>query len=208
MDQAPCGLGVVEVEVGELLAPVLGGVVPPTALPGDAVAGADLVGVLAVAQVLHPLGGDVQGRGQDLAVLLVEPGHDGGVVGRGVGEGGPGQPTASGVAQAPLRPQLLQHVAVRRWVDHDPDMRVVLGRRPHHGGPADVDQLDAGLAGERVEVGHDQVDRGDVPGLEVGHVVGVRPIGQDPAVDLGVQGLDPAPEHLGGIGDPGHFDNG
>src|SRR3712207_7204017 len=50
--------------------------------------------------------------------------------------------------------------------------------------------------------------RGDLPGLEVGHVVGVRPVGQDPAVDLRVEGLDPAAQHLGGLGHRRHLHDG
>ena len=58
--QPPRRVGVVEVEVAKRLAAVLLGVVPP-ACRRAAVAGADLVGVLAVAQLLGPLeGGEVE----------------------------------------------------------------------------------------------------------------------------------------------------
>lgn len=43
-------------------------------------------------------------------------------------------------------------------------------------------------------------------GLEVGDVVGLGQVGQDPGVDAGVEGLDPAPEHLGGTGHVLHLE--
>ena len=58
--QPPGRLGVVQVEVGQLLAAVLDGVVPPRAGADPPVAGALLVGVLAVAEVLGPLEGEVE----------------------------------------------------------------------------------------------------------------------------------------------------
>ena len=45
-------------------------------------------------------------------------------------------------------------------------------------------------------------------GLQVGQVARHVAVGQYPAVDLGVQGLDPASQHLGGAGDLGHLDVG
>ena len=65
VDQPPGRVGVEDVEVRELLAPVLDHVVPPRVLARDAVAGAVLVGVLAVAQRAGPLEGQVDGGRQD-----------------------------------------------------------------------------------------------------------------------------------------------
>ena len=99
--QSPRGLGVVQVEVAEFLAAVLDGIVPPAVSAGEAVAGAELVRVLAVAQVLHPaqrhaqlgrqLGdGLVSGacacRYGRLTNVGIEPGDDLGVVRRRRGE--------------------------------------------------------------------------------------------------------------------------
>jgi len=69
--------------------------------------------------------------------------------------------------------------------------------------------------GERVEVGHDQVERLDAQVTQLSHVVGVAGVSQDPGVDGGMQGLDPAVKALGepgevldlghrhaGVGDP------
>ncbi len=55
--KSPRGLGVEEVEIRELLAAVLHRVVPPALEPAEAVTSADLVGVLAVAQLLHTIEG-------------------------------------------------------------------------------------------------------------------------------------------------------
>ena len=90
---------------------------------------------------------------------------------------------------------------------------MVLGRRTDHAGPADVDILDHLVAAgalhhrrlERVEVDHDQVDRAD--GV-LGHGCGMLWIvahRQQPAVDLGVQRLDPAVHHLGKAGQLGNI---
>ena len=102
-----------------------------------------------------------------------------------------------------------QHVGVPGRVDDDGDRRVVLGGGAHHRRAADVDLLDAlvgrrarghGL-GERVEVDHDQVERRDAELVELGDVLGLAPVGQDPRVHGGVQRLHPAVEALGEAGD-------
>ena len=73
-------------------------------------------------------------------------------------------------------------------------MGVVLGRRPHHRRAADVDQLDARVAGERVQVDDDEGDRLDAVLVEVAPVLGVVEVGEDPAVDLRVQRHDAVAE--------------
>ena len=94
---------------------------------------------------------------------------------------------------------------------------MVLGRRPDHRRTADVDLLDTVVdacaaghrLGERVEIGHDQVDAHDVVLVEGVPVRLLAPVGQDPAVDSRMQRLDPAVEDLGEAGhirDPRHRD--
>ena len=69
-------------------------------------------------------------------------------------------------------------VGVGRGVDDDRDALVVLGRRPDHGRPADVDLLDALVGagpgrhrrGERVQVDDNEVERSDPEVLELGAV--------------------------------------
>jgi hypothetical protein len=81
---------------------------------------------------------------------------------------------------------------------------VVLGRGADQRRPADVDLLDAGLApgarlhglAEGIEIAHHQIDRRD-PVRRHGRLIGLQgAAAQDPAVDLGVQGLDPAVHDL------------
>ncbi len=80
----------------------------------------------------------------------------------------------------------------------------VLGRGPEHSGPAHVYLLYGLLLGgvarhgllERVEVYADEVYGTDVVVDELYDVVGVFEIGEDAAVDLGVQRLDPPAEDL------------
>ncbi len=115
-------------------------------------------------------------------------------------EGGAGEPAAGGGRQGSGPTQLLQDDGVvGRRGDHA-HMLVVLGGRPHHGRPADVDELDGGIRREGIEIDDDEVDGVDPVGLEVGPVRGLGAVGQDAAVDLGVQGLDAAAQHLGRAG--------
>ncbi len=92
--------------------------------------------------------------------------------------------------------------------DHHPHVGVVLRRSPDHGRSPDVDELDGRIGAEGIEVADHQIDEADALPLEVGQMVGLGPVGQDPAVDGGVQGLDPPAEHLGGAGELGHLEVG
>ncbi len=178
-----------------------------------------LVRVLAVAQV-----GEL-GRRNGVEVgerlvpgLLGEPGRDGRVVGRQVREGlgGEAEPLLGGGA-ARVRGGADPLVVGR--VDHDRDVGVVLGGAADHRGPADVDLLDdvveAGAGGdglgEGVEVPDEQVEGLDV---ELGELLAVRAladVGEEPGVDLRVEGLDAVVEDLweaGEVFDLGHRDAG
>ena len=153
--------------------------------------------VLAVAQRLRPLEVQAQrSREQSLLGVLrpppsgtgvVEPGDDLGVVGRGAGERGPGEPAARRPGQAPAGAQLGEHRFVLGGIDDDADVGMVLRRGPHHRRPADVDQLDPRLLAERVQVDDHEGDRLDAELLEVTSMVGIVGVGQDAAVHLRVQ---------------------
>ena len=136
----------------------------------------------------------------------VEPAHDLGVVGGGVGEALRASDRRRPALSAP-GPELVEHGAVVGGVDEDADVRMVLRRGADHRRPADVDQLDGRLRVERVEVGDDQVDRRDLVRRKVGLVLGIVTIGEDAAVHLRVQGHDPVAEHrriAGEVGNVGH----
>jgi hypothetical protein len=236
--QQPGGVGVVEVEVAQAHAPVLGHGRPPrlgAGAPGrpearprlGPVQGGALVRVLAVAQrqgrppvgqvdrrrQLGPAARPALGAGGGGAV---EPVDDGRVVGGGQGERGAGQAPAGGRADLALGAQLVQHHRVVGRVGEHGHRGVVLGRRPHHGRSADVDEVlgprgpvleGLGVGAERVHVDHHQVEGLDALGPEVGGVRGVGGIGQDAAVHPGVQGDHPVaqdggePGQLGQVGD-------
>jgi hypothetical protein len=139
----------------------------------------------------------------------VEPGDDRRVVLGGMGERVAGQSSAGAVGQRAVGAQLVDHRAVVGGVDDHAHMGVVLGRGAHHRRPADVDQLDARIGGERVEVADDEVDRRDAVLLHVGQVLGIGRVGEDPAVHLGMQRDDPVPEdggHARQIRDVDHLD--
>ena len=109
----------------------------------------------------------------------------------------------------------LGHLRVHRRIGDDGDVGVVLGRGAHHGRAADIDLLHAllrrGAAGggllERVQVGHEQLERGDLTLAELLAVRGLPHVGEQPGVHRRMEGLDPAVEALGKAGQvlhPGH----
>src|SRR5208283_853109 len=89
---------------------------------------------------------------------------------------------------------------------------------PEQGGAANVDVFDGVLQGaagfgdglfELVEIHHYQVDEAEILLLHLLQVAGQVPAGQDAGVHLGVQGLEPAIQHLretGEVRDLGHRD--
>src|ERR671911_1646422 len=100
--------------------------------------------------------------------------------------------------------------------DHSPE---VLGGGPQHRGSSDVYLFDSLLLGsaagdalfEWIEVDADQVYRAYILLDELLYVVGVSQVGEDAAVDLGVQRLDPSAEYLGcarHLGDGDDLDSG
>ena len=60
---------------------------------------------------------------------------------------------------------------------------------------------EATVGGERVEVGHEQVERGDAQLVELRAVLGAAGVGEQPGVHVRVQRLDPAVEALGEAGE-------
>ena len=104
---------------------------------------------------------------------------------------------------------MIGDAAVVGWVDNDGDALVVFGRAAEHRRTADVDVLDGVLEGdirlgdgllERVEVHDDEIDRADTVLGGGGSVFLIFAQEKQAAVDLGVQRLDAAVEHLGETG--------
>ncbi len=198
--------------------------VPPRALPDDAVASPALVRVLSVAHRARPLQDEIDGGGQQLGFRLgggaggagagggagrtvgaIEPIENGGVVLGDMRKGLAGELLAGVEGERADVSQFGQDGRVPTWVDHHPHRTEVLGRGPHHGRTPDVDHLDRGLGPERVQIADHQIDRFDAPLLEVSYVVLVAAFCQDAAGDRRVQGLDPAVQHLRSAGDIGHL---
>ena len=142
---------------------------------------------------------------------LVEGVGDGGVVGGGEGEGLLGQPPAGFAAErAAVGFQFFDQGGIIGDAGDDGDVFKVLGGGADHGGAADVDVLDevaegdAGLGGgllEGVEVDHHHVDGLDAVRGDGGFVLVVAADVEQAAVDLGMEGLDAAVEHLGKAGE-------
>ena len=93
--------------------------------------------------------------------------------------------------------------------DHGGDTRMILRGGPDHRGTTDVDLLDAVVYGrpgrdggaERVEVHDDQIEGLDAQLLQLVEMTGQPGVGEQPAVDLGVQRLHPTVETLREAGD-------
>ena len=110
----------------------------------------------------------------------------------------------------------MDRVQEAKLIDDRAHVGPVFGRGSHHGGTADVDQLDGGVGAERVQVAHHQTDGLDALPVQVGEVGGCGPVGQDASVEPGVEGLDPPTEQLGrpgdgldrGVRDAGRFQGG
>ena len=147
-----------------------------------------------------------------------EPGGHRAVVRGGVGVGAGGQPAPLLQGEPAVRHRH-RDVPVPGWVGDDRDMLMILGRRPDHGGTADVDLLDALGRGspaahrrlERVQIGHQQLERRDAQFVQPGPVGGPAQVGEQPGVHRRVQRLDPPVERLrepGQILHPGHGDTG
>ena len=125
-----------------------------------------------------------------------------------MGEGPGGQSPALGQGEASGAHGCNGRLIALGAGDHS-DTGMVLGGSSHHGGPADVDLLDAGVeggargdsVGEGVEVDHHQVDRGDIQFGQPAHVGCLATVGEDTGVDGGVEGLDPPFEAFGESGD-------
>ena len=101
-------------------------------------------------------------------------------------------------------------IVIGRIAD-DGDVPPVLGGAADHGRAADIDILDGVLEGdsflrdglaERIEVHADQVDRLDAVFFQGFHMGGHVPAGQDTAVNLRMEGLDPS---VADFREAGHF---
>jgi hypothetical protein len=71
----------------------------------------------------------------------------------------------------------------------------------------DIDEVDRGVGPKRIQVRDDEVDRLDVVGVQVCPVPGIVPVGQDAAMDLGMEGDHPVTQdggvasEVGDVGD-------
>ena len=114
-----------------------------------------------------------------------------------MGERGSGETATGGLAERAVGPDLVEHPLVVGRVDDDADVRMVLRCGAHHRRSTDVDQFDARIRRERVEVDDHEIDRLDAVMLHVGDVLGVGRVGEDPAVDLRMQGDHTMAENRG-----------
>ena len=188
---------------------------------GAPVEGGLLVWVLAVAELADSLVRLKEELRKRLSVACPagEVAVDGRVVARGVRESIQRKLTAGRIGyRSVLLAHLLQDRLIASRADNDGHRPIVLRRRSHHGGPADVDVLDGVHQAhvrlrdcllERVEVHRNQIDERNAVLLRGRQVLRIVAEGQQSAVDLRMQGLDPAVHHLGKagvVGDIGDLD--
>lgn len=196
LDQGPGVEGIEEVDVAGGTAEDLEGQVALGDIGGSGL----LVGVGAVSESKLLLA--VTG------VLLAEELGDGGIVVGSVLEGFEGVLVSAGLGDLSLL-ELLEETGIILGVAEDGDTLVVLGGSTDEGdttnvnllnglGDADIDLGYSVLEG--VEVADDIVDLVDVLLGEV-LLIGSKVTGQDAGMDGGVEGLDTASQHLGGLGD-------
>ena len=74
---------------------------------------------------------------------------------------------------------------------------MILGGGANHCGTTDIDQFNGGVHVKGVEIAHDQVDGRDAIGLKVCEVTWLATVREDATMNLGVEGLYTAVEHLG-----------
>ena len=219
-DHVVGGVGVEDVHIGHRLAVVL---IEPADTLQRLLHGVQrverplLVGILAVAQHLPAGHADGQLRWEYLALVTQVLGDRRVVVGDML-ERLRGQPPAGlGVDAgriAACRPQRIEDRRVVLGVDHGQDVRVVLGRRADHRRAADVDPLErVGKGGralrhrldKRVQVPRDEVDRRHVVLRDLGLIVRATAPVEDAAVDLRMQRLHAAAQHLRAACEVGHL---
>ena len=150
--------------------------------------------------------GAAAGSGRGGIGDLVQRVGDGAVVSGGEREGLLRQPPAGFAAQGAVAAfHLLDEIRVIEHAGDDSDVFKVFGGGTNHGRAADVDVFDevaegdAGLSGgllKGVEIHHHHVDGLDAVGGDGGLVLLVAANVKQSAVDLGMEGLDAAVEHL------------
>ena len=193
--QPPGRSGVQQVEVTGLHPSVPDHAIPPSLLilgtaaqrPDPAITGGRLMRILSVAQLVGPLQRQVQGRRQKGSLSLVEPAHNSSVVGGGPGEGLSRQSLPGGCAQLSPLLDLLEYGRVVQRIGYHPHVVMVFGGRPDQGRASYVDVFRAGSALEGVQIHHHQVDRIDAVLFHLGLMGGIGSVGQDAAVNLGVE---------------------
>ena len=169
--------------------------------------------VLAIAHGLNQLAGIGLPLREILAQRAREPSRNRRVIARCARIGPRRQVLAQSKVGAAVNLHGRQHPLHVGDVGADTDVGVVLGGRADHRRPSDVDVLDTFVEGralgggrlERIEVHIDQIDAADPVLLHRRRMLGRVAVGEDAAVDDGVQRLDPPVHHLGKAGEVRHI---
>lgn len=198
LDQRPCVEGVKQIDVAGSTVQDLEG---QLALGHESGSGLLVrVGTVAERELRHAIA----------SILLAEEARDSSVIVGGLLEGLQGVLLAASLGDL-TGLELLEEFRVVSGVRQDSDTLVVLGCGAEQSHTTDINLLNGLVDGdvdlgdgllEGVQVADDEVDLGD---LLLGEVllVGLDVSGKDTAVHSGVEGLDTATKHLGGVGDGG-----
>ena len=192
------------------------------ATPGRAdaidIEGRFLVRILAIAQALAQQAAKGAAARRLLVAVLGqlagEPVGHRGVIGGGAGKGALGQLAAQRQrGGAVVGRHLVQHGFVILDIHHHRHPVMVLGGGAGHGRAADIDILDGGFeigaarhrGLEGIEIADQKIDACDAMLLHRRGMIGLVAQRQQPAMHIGMQGLDPAIHHFGKVGDLGHI---
>ncbi len=134
----------------------------------------------------------------------IKPFDNGRVISRCVGKRGSGQTSPREVREIAGRPQFVQHYWVVEWIDDNTHVGEILGGASHDGQATYIDEFDARIRREGVEVADHNVNWLDAGLSEIPKVVRVGTVGEDASMNCGMEGLYPATQHLGKLC---HLDN-
>jgi hypothetical protein len=132
------------------------------------------------------------------------------IVSRGAGESLGGETAARRLAHGALMlVELFQHNRIVCGIDNDGEAAMILGRGADHRRAANINILDRHVPSsafrghllERIEIDDEELEGCYRLGFERLDMLGIAAIGQKPAMNLGVERLDPAVHDLGETGD-------
>ena len=184
---------------------MLRGSIPPTLSANAAITGSLLMRIFAVAKWLSEFERQVQRGGQRRFVegRSGEPRGDVGVVSGDASERYSGQRATRCCREFTLLTQFGEHAVVLRRVHHHTDMGMILCGRTNERWPTYVDEVNARIAAEGIQVYHRESERFDAICGKFGDMLGLIEVGQQSAVNHRMQRDYAVPQNGGISGEVG-----